>query len=365
MCDVSFAERLIKWQKSKGRHNLPWQINPTPYRVWISEIMLQQTQVKTVIPYYERFMQRFPTVGQIANAELSEVLLLWSGLGYYARARFVHKSAKIICEKHAGELPQGIDELMALPGIGESIAGAILSLASDKSYAVMDANVRRVIARHADIKGWYGKSAVNKQFWTITKQRLPQLSAGIYNQALMDMGAMICSAKNPHCDICPVQRDCCAYHNDLIDQRPTKKPRIKRTHRHFSVVIVRHKDHILLEQRPEQGIWGGLMSFPESADVSTATAWCLQQFGSKSVIKELPQQTYNLTHQCMKIKPLYCELERLPSQVNDNQRYVWCKMKRTKESIGTPTLVKHLLENIEKHNANGKMRKIEKRSRGA
>lgn len=335
------AKRIIAWHKRHGRSDLPWQKNPTPYRVWVSEIMLQQTQVKTVIPYYQTFLKRFPNAQQLANAELDEVLSLWTGLGYYARARSLHKAAGIVQGKHKGRIPRHKDALVALPGIGTSTAGAILSLAHDQAHAVLDANVRRVLARHADIKGWHQESKTQKKLWHIAEQHLPEKNAGTYNQGMMDLGALVCTATQPLCAQCPVQIDCKAYHNNTIAQRPTRRPTQRRKRRNFSVVIVQYQDSVLLEKRPAKGVWGGLLSFPEATDISRAKAWCTRRFGRHIDYQEWQGIRYNLTHIEMQITPLRTILKSRPRQLAEAEHYIWCKIDHLPG--GTSSLVKRLL----------------------
>jgi len=263
-----FAKRIIDWADQHGRHDLPWQKTPDRYRVWISEIMLQQTQVKTVIPYYERFMRSFPNVLILATSPEDFVLEHWSGLGYYARARNLHKAAEIIALEHKGELPDTLDALMALPGIGRSTAGAILSLADNQPTAILDGNVKRVLARYAGIDGYPGKSAVLKELWALTESLTPVKNTARYNQAMMDMGATLCTRSRPGCGQCPLSSACVAYREGKPENYPGKKPRKVLPVKHVAMMILRNKNgQVLLEQRPPSGIWGGLWSLPEFPSV--------------------------------------------------------------------------------------------------
>lgn len=261
----ALSKKLISWQMQYGRHHLPWQQDPSPYRVWISEIMLQQTQVETVKAYYIRFMQRFPTVFDLAKAQTESVLQLWSGLGYYARARHLHQTAQIIVEAHQGKFPEDLAALIQLPGIGGSTAGAILSLSMQQSAAILDGNVRRVLARIYAIKVWPAAPQIAKQMWEIARHHTPSQQAHIYNQALMDLGAMICTPKAPQCPLCPLRNQCLAYQQDLQTAIPVSKPKKELPQKHgFMLVLYDEKNNaILLEKRKAPGIWGGLWCFPE------------------------------------------------------------------------------------------------------
>ena len=261
----SFAKRLLQWWEGHGRHDLPWQLERTPYRVWVSEIMLQQTQVVTVIGYFQRFMARFPTLADLAQAELDEVLALWSGLGYYARARNLHASARICVDQHGGELPEDAQALEALPGIGRSTAHAILAQAWNRRAPILDGNVKRVLARHAGVEGWPGRSMILQRLWQEADARTPNHRAADYTQAIMDLGAGMCTPRKPACLLCPVQADCRARMDDRIDELPARKPARQRPHRQTTMLILRDTSgRILLTRRPPSGIWGGLWCLPEA-----------------------------------------------------------------------------------------------------
>jgi len=260
---LSFAKRVLQWFDAHGRHDLPWQQPRSAYRVWVSEIMLQQTQVATVIPYFARFMARFPDVQTLACAPLDDVLAHWSGLGYYARARNLHACAKVVTETLNGAFPRTIDGCMALPGIGRSTAGAIVSQAFDLPAPILDGNVRRVLARHAALHGWPGTPAVSQTFWALAEARLPTHRHADYTQALMDLGATCCTARRPQCLLCPVQHDCLARQRGSIDHLPTPKPRRTRPRKRAQILIIENEaGDILLARRPQRGLWGGLWSPP-------------------------------------------------------------------------------------------------------
>lgn len=275
-----FADKVLSWYDQHGRRDLPWQQGDDPYRVWISEIMLQQTQVQTVIPYYERFMQRFGDVNGLADASVDEVLQHWSGLGYYARARNLHRAAQRVRDEFAGELPGTFDELVALPGIGRSTAGAILALAHNQRHAILDGNVKRVLARHAAIAGWPGKSAVAGALWQLAEDLTPMRRVGAYTQAIMDLGATVCTRTKPDCAACPVGDDCQARLADAIAQYPGRKPRKIKPLKRTTMVIAVNDDAVYLERRPAAGIWGGLWSLPEvtndEGDARDVIDWCRQ-----------------------------------------------------------------------------------------
>ncbi|MGD8746674.1 MAG: A/G-specific adenine glycosylase, partial [Gammaproteobacteria bacterium] len=254
-----FARRVLDWFEVSGRHDLPWQIDPSPYRVWVSEIMLQQTQVATVIPYFERFIARFPAIRELADADLDEVLHLWSGLGYYARARNMHRAARTVCEHHGGRFPEAFDEVAALPGIGRSTAGAILALSLGQRHPILDGNVKRVLCRHEGLEGWPGRPAVEKALWEISDRLTPDDGVAEYTQAMMDLGATICRRGRPDCDRCPVSGDCVARSQGRQQELPTPRPRRERPLRRTHMLLISDPDgRVLLERREPSGIWGGL-----------------------------------------------------------------------------------------------------------
>jgi A/G-specific adenine glycosylase len=263
----AFATRVVAWWQASGRRDLPWQRKPTPYRVWVSEIMLQQTQVATVIPYYQRFMRRFPGLRTLADADVDEVLTHWSGLGYYARARNLHRAARIVRDRHGGRVPRDMERLVALPGIGRSTAGAILSLALDQPHAILDGNVKRVLCRHAGVDGWPGATAVQRRLWAIAQERLPAGDHAAYTQAMMDLGATVCTARAPDCQDCPVQEDCTAHREQRVPTLPAPKPKKPLPRRRAVFLLARDtRGTVLLERRPPAGIWGGLWCPPQIED---------------------------------------------------------------------------------------------------
>ncbi|NMH64708.1 A/G-specific adenine glycosylase [Shewanella salipaludis] len=259
----SFAERINAWYDQHGRKSLPWQQDKTPYSVWVSEIMLQQTQVATVIPYYLKFMARFPDVCALADAPQDEVLHHWTGLGYYARARNLHKAAQLIRDEFAGKFPEAFEQVLALPGIGRSTAGAILSLSLGQHHPILDGNVKRVLARHGAIAGWPGQKAVEEQLWRLTQKLTPAHEIQKYNQAMMDMGAGICSRSKPDCAACPVAIDCRAQLSGRQSDYPGKKPKKSIPAKSAWMLALVRDGEVLLHKRPPAGIWGGLWCFPE------------------------------------------------------------------------------------------------------
>jgi len=298
---LPFHDRLLSWWEGNGRKDLPWQHPRTPYRVWISEIMLQQTQVATVIPYFERWMQAFPTISSLAAAPLDGVLSLWSGLGYYARARNLHKTAARCMEDFDGELPASAEALSTLPGIGLSTANAIVSQSTDQAAAVLDGNVRRTLARHAAIEGWTGKTAVQKRLWKEAEDRLPAQRGADYTQAIMDLGALVCTRTNPSCDQCPVSVDCRALQQDQVEHFPSPKPLTRVTDRTiFMLVLKDSENRVLLEKRPPSGIWGGLWSLPEDSSIENIE----ERLGLAALgLKALPEVEHRLSHMRMLIQP--------------------------------------------------------------
>lgn len=321
---TDFALRVLAWFDNHGRKDLPWQQRPNDaYGIWVSEIMLQQTQVQTVIPYYKRFLQSFPTVEALAVATTDQVLSHWSGLGYYARARNLHKAARIICEQYAGEFPTSIDTVLALPGIGQSTAGAILSLAFDQRHAILDGNVKRVLARHAAVSGWPGKTKVRDTLWRLAEQRTPESRVGDYTQAIMDLGATLCSRSQPGCDQCPVRDDCVALCSDTVSNYPGVKQKRAKPLKQTTMVLAVAENSVYLERRPASGIWGGLWSFPELAN-DGIDEWCAHT--NRAPIRarqKLAPLRHSFSHYDLDIQPVLVRLEMIQSTVADNDDAVW------------------------------------------
>ncbi len=277
----AFSEKVLSWFDQQGRKDLPWQQDINPYRVWVSEIMLQQTQVKTVIPYYQRFMQSFPNVRVLASATQDEVLKHWSGLGYYARGRNLHKAAQQLCEQHAGEFPDTLEQMQSLPGIGRSTAAAILSIAHKQQHAILDGNVKRVIARVFAVPGWPGQAAVLKKLWALADELVPTTRNADYTQAMMDLGATLCTRTKPACEHCPLNADCIALKQGNIAAYPGKKPKkVLPEKQAIMLMLQTGQDEILMIKRPPLGIWGGLWCFPQFDDHNQADEWLLENYQS-------------------------------------------------------------------------------------
>ncbi|MEX2352766.1 MAG: A/G-specific adenine glycosylase [Gammaproteobacteria bacterium] len=347
----SFARKLLAWYRVHGRHDLPWQ-QPDPYRIWVSEIMLQQTQVRTVIPYFERFIERFPDVQSLAGADLDEVLHLWSGLGYYARARNLYKAAEIISNDLQGVFPREIEALMKLPGIGRSTAGAILALSQGQRHPILDGNVKRVLTRYYGISGWPGESKVEAGLWSIAERETPQEDVAAYTQAIMDLGATVCTRSRTRCDQCPVAVECYARREGLQTAFPARKQKKTLPVRSAVFTILENAEgEVLLEKRPPAGIWGGLWSLPECPVDEEIPAWIKRQFGS--TVSGLTQQTplrHTFSHFHLDIHPYRAKLEGTDLAVGDREQICWYKP-GPGIRLGLAAPVKKLLESIQNHPA--------------
>ena len=328
MTQRSAATRLIVWHKLHGRHDLPWQRNrdaaPDAYAIWLSEIMLQQTQVTTVIPYYQRFLSRFPTVQSLAAAPLDAVLALWSGLGYYSRARNLHRAAGLIVQRHGGQMPDDPAVVQALPGIGRSTAAAICVFAYGGRHAILDGNVKRVLARYCGVRGYPGEAKVQAMLWRKAEALLPRRgkSAGksardivAYTQGLMDLGASLCARRNPNCESCPLRADCVAHGRGLTDTLPTAKPRVALPQRATVMLLMRNAHEILLEKRAAKGIWGGLWSLPEVSHAREARAAARRYGVSVRASTALPPVAHGFTHFKLHIEPLLLDVKQSRGRV--------------------------------------------------
>lgn len=342
-----FQTSVLKWYDAHGRKDLPWQQDITPYRVWVSEIMLQQTQVTTVIPYFLRFMERFPNVAELAQAESDEVLHFWSGLGYYARARHLHKTAKIICADYDEEFPQDVSALVTFPGIGLSTAGAIVSLSMQLPATILDGNVKRVLARVNAIPEWPGKPAVTQQLWKIATELTPSSRVEHYNQAMMDLGATVCTRSKPQCERCPLTDFCLAYQQQNVTAYPVSKPRKKIPERRSYILVLQNKQQeILLVKRPSVGIWGGLWSLPECPTPDKLNAWCKQEFGCKvtgNVMLTEIEHTFSHFHLVM--TPIQVHLQQQLSRSMEDDQQLWYHPNTT-PLIGLPAPIQRFLERI-------------------
>lgn len=300
-----FTQQILGWYHHFGRKTLPWQIEKTPYKVWLSEIMLQQTQVMTVIPYFQRFMAKFPTITQLAAAPLNEVLHLWTGLGYYARARNLHKAAKLIAEFHQGEFPQTFESITALPGIGRSTAGAILSLAMDQHYPILDGNVKRVLARYYAITDWPGKKEVEQRLWRLSEQVTPAQEVAQFNQAIMDLGAMVCTRSRPKCEFCPLNLNCQAYAVHSWANYPGKKIKLKLPEKTSWFLLLQNGNKVWLEQQPMVGLWGGLFCFPQFSDLQALALWLSQRGLLSSQCEQMMMFRHTFSHFHLDIIPMW------------------------------------------------------------
>ena len=311
-----FATRVLAWFDEHGRKHLPWQQDINPYRVWISEIMLQQTQVQTVIPYYERFMRSFPDVVALANADIDNVLEHWSGLGYYARARNLHRAAQTVRDDFVGEFPVAFDDVVGLPGVGRSTAGAILSIACGQRHAILDGNVKRVLARHRAIAGWPGKTAVAKTLWQAAEETTPHERVADYTQAIMDLGATLCTRSEPRCGKCPVSADCAALASDSVQDFPGRKPKKVKPLKSTTMVLALAGDHVYLERRPPAGIWGGLWSFPELGD-ETVDDFCGRVATGAESEEAWQPLRHSFSHYDLDILPVVVRCRRTANAVAD------------------------------------------------
>jgi A/G-specific adenine glycosylase len=340
----SFSTRLLTWFDQHGRTDLPWQRDRTPYRVWVSEIMLQQTRVATVIPYFDAFMRRFPDVATLARAPLDDVLHRWSGLGYYARARHLHRAARIIVEQHSSEFPQSLEAAMELPGVGRSTAGAILALARRERHPILDGNAKRVLARFFGIEGLPGEPATNRQLWTLADACTPGERVDDYTQAIMDLGATVCVRRRPDCARCPLSQDCAAHSSGRQSELPAARPRRARRVRSTCMLIaIRSGGHVLLEQRPPHGIWGGLWGLPEFPSAEAAREWSMQTLRVAAAgTQRLGTLRHSFTHFDLDIEPVRIECEDA-SGVMESGRYVWYDP-AAPQRVGIAAPVKSLID---------------------
>ncbi|MEE8055383.1 MAG: A/G-specific adenine glycosylase [Gammaproteobacteria bacterium] len=342
----SFSTRLLSWYRESGRNDLPWQQDPTPYRVWVSEVMLQQTQVNTVIPYYQRFMQHFPDVKGLAKAPLDAVLHLWTGLGYYARARNLHGAAQRVCSDHQGQFPTHMEALMELPGIGRSTASAILALACHQRHAILDGNVIRVLARYHAVSGWPGEAAVKRTLWALAERHTPATQVAQYTQAIMDLGATVCTRARPRCDRCPLSIGCNARAHGQQSQFPGVRARKRLpVHRVVFVVAQNHQSQVLLERRPLQGVWGGLWSFPECLPGMPLDAWCRTELSCQvEAVQYWSTRRHTFSHFHLDITPAHLLVGDEASVVCvGGEARAWYD-RSDYNKLGVPAPVKHLLE---------------------
>ena len=356
MTDTRFellAPALVAWQRLHGRHDLPWQSDRSAYRVWVSEIMLQQTQVSTVIGYFERFMLRFPDVRSLADAPIDDVLHLWTGLGYYARARNLHRAAQQIRDRHAGEFPIAFDDVVALPGIGRSTAGAILSIATKQRHAILDGNVKRVLARVFAIEGSPALRATELSLWQLAESCTPTNDVDIYTQAIMDLGATLCSLRKPACAICPVVALCEAARTGRQSELPAPKPprgerAPRRRDRCVMLLAIDPAGRVLLQQRPARGIWGGLWSLPQFDDEGAARVAALQWLrGAQLDDAPLTPIEHSFTHFDLEIVPLRARCAGPGAARDAAPAEIWFDL-REPAKVGLAAPVKSLLESLDR-----------------
>jgi len=344
-----FTDKILCWFDKFGRHDLPWQNTKDPYHIWVSEIMLQQTQVKTVIPFYKRFMKRFPNISSLANADQDEVLHHWTGLGYYARARNLHKAAQTIARNYKGVFPTQFDDVIELSGIGRSTAGAILSFAFSQRHAILDGNVKRVLSRHYGVTGWPGKSAVSDELWSIAEACTPQKNVDKYTQAIMDFGATLCTRSKPNCDSCPLNVSCIAFNTEQIESFPGKKPKKTIPTKTTTMLVLRNKhSEVFLVQRPPTGIWGGLWSLPEFEfnDSEKPQQTITNLIGSAVSIENVGKAfTHTFSHFHLEITPIYASIDKHDNLKISDQAAVWYDAKKPLQ-IGLAAPIKQLLQSM-------------------
>ena len=345
----ALRRRLLAWFDRHGRTTLPWQRSRDPYRIWVSEIMLQQTQVNTVIPYYERFLKRFPDIQSLARARLDAVLHHWTGLGYYARARNLKKAAEVIMQEHGGRFPRTLNDVAALPGIGRSTAGAILAFAQGQRHPILDGNVKRVLTRLHAIDTPTQQRETEQQLWALAERYTPRARVADYTQAIMDLGATVCRPRNPECSRCPLASDCAACREGRPERYPVRTGRKTLPVRKTVMLMIREgRDHILLAQRPPTGVWGGLWSFPECPTADNAASRCREQFGiTIRAGKPWPELRHSFSHYQLLITPVPARLTGTSRDVMENVPAVWYNPKQP-DVRGLSAPVKQLLQMLRK-----------------
>jgi A/G-specific adenine glycosylase len=342
---ADFSARLLAWHKHHGRHDLPWQGTHDAYRIWVSEIMLQQTQVAAVIPFYARFLERFPDIAALAGAPQDEVLRLWSGLGYYSRARNLQRAAQEIVEHHGGAFPRALDDIEALPGIGRSTAAAIAAFAYGTRAAILDGNVKRVLARHFAVSGYPGERTVEQRLWKIAEAQLPPRAIAIYTQAIMDLGATLCTRAKPACTACPLAQSCQALALNRVGEFPAPRPAKAVPTRSTHMLLLVHKGEVLLEKRPSSGIWGGMWSLPELDDEGDARAHCRSGYGCDIAATErLAPLAHGFTHFKLNIQPLLCRVKKVTPAARE-AGHIWLSLEEA-QGAAIPVPVRKLIERL-------------------
>jgi A/G-specific adenine glycosylase len=343
-----FNQRLLAWYDAHGRKTLPWKSRPDPYRIWVSEIMLQQTQVATVIPYFKRFIARFPHVRSLARARLDVVLHHWTGLGYYARARNMHQAAQRIVKEHAGMFPRRFDATVELPGIGRSTAGAILSLAFEQRHPILDGNVKRVLTRYHAVGTPVNQRETEDRLWQLAEKHTPHKRVADYTQAIMDLGATVCTRAKPQCTCCPLRKTCCAFQLGSPQDFPVRAAKLKTPVKSTRMLMIRNaRGHVLLQRRPPAGLWGGLWGFPECSN-GNARQWCRKTLGIDIQTKSSwPTLRHSFSHFHLDITPIPAQLVGGTDQAMENAETVWYNVRRP-DRRGFSAPVKHLLDRLRK-----------------
>lgn len=349
--NLSFAYQLIRWQRTHGRHNFPWQRTRDPYAIWLSEIMLQQTKVATVIPYYKQFLQYFPDIRSLSLASLDEVLALWSGLGYYSRGRNLHKTARLIVRNHNGIFPCEYKTIKQFPGIGRSTAAAILVFAFGKRYAILDGNVKRILVRYFGVEGYLRERRTEVFLWKRAEELLPENKVKgdieAYSQGLMDLGSTVCTRMRPKCTLCPIHSKCIAFQDNKIDKFPAVKPHKPLLVRETILLMIFSRKKILLERRPLEGVWGGLWCLPELPVNENISLYCNEKFGVNiKKLVNMPPIDHSFTHFKLRIHPLSILTYSKNLVFKKNERE-WIPFDQIKK-FGTPAPVRDLLNLIPK-----------------
>lgn len=347
-----FSQSLLKWFDHHGRKSLPWQKTRDPYHIWIAEIMLQQTQVETVISYYQKFMAKFPNIDTLANAEAEAVMTYWAGLGYYARARNLHRAAQQIRDQHDGTFPSSLEQVMALPGIGRSTAGAILAFSQNARHPILDGNVKRVLTRYFAITGYPATKAVENRLWQLAEEIMPNKRVADYTQAIMDFGATFCTRSRPACSKCPISHQCLAFLQGNPTSYPTPKPKVPRPHRQSRMLLISNSNaEYLLIKRPPSGIWGGLWVFPELSNVEQDVQhWCEKELGIAVKSGEnMALVNHSFTHFELEIQPIQCTVNPVATgfveSIMDTDLYLWYNP-LSNTAIAIPTAIKKIFNHL-------------------